>query len=84
MTQLPDSLDTDPIKSGKDKPAYNDEDLICKSSQIFDQSKINDFFNLKVGERGKLVSLLKELKSEGFDRISFELRKNPFKSKESH
>ena len=83
MTQLPDSLDSDPIKSGKDKPAYNDEDLICKSRQIFDQSKINDFFNLKVGERGKLVSLLKELKSEGFDRISFELRKNPLKARKA-
>ena len=83
MTQLPDSLDSDPIKSGKDKPAYNDEDLICESSQIFDQSKVNDFFNLKVGERGKLVSLLKELKSEGFDRISFELRKNPLKARKA-
>ena len=83
MTQLPDSLDSDPIKSGKDKPAYNDEDLICESSQIFDQNKINDFFNLKVGERGKLVSLLKELKSEGFDRISFELRKNPLKARKA-
>ncbi len=83
MTQLPDSLDSDPIKSGKDKPAYNDEDLICKSSQIFDQSKVNDFFNLKVGERGKLVSLLKELKSKGFDRISFELRKNPLKARKA-
>ncbi|MEK9568262.1 MAG: [protein-PII] uridylyltransferase [Paracoccaceae bacterium] len=83
MTQLPDSLDSDPIKSGKDKPAYNDEDLICESSQIFDQSKVNDFFNLKVGERGKLVSLLKELKSEGFDRISFELRKNPLEARKA-
>ena len=83
MTQLPDSLDSDPIKSGKDKPAYNDEDLICKSSQIFDQSKIKDFFNLKVSERGKLVSLLKELKSKGFDRISFELRKNPLKARKA-
>ena len=83
MTQLPDSLDSDPIKSGKDKPAYNDEDLICKSSQIFDQNKINDFFNLKVSERGTLVSLLKELKSEGFDRISFGLRKNPLKARKA-
>ena len=83
MTQLPDSLDSDPIKSGKDKPAYNDEDLICECSQIFDKSKVNDFFNLKVGERGKLVSLLKELKSKGFDRISFELRKNPLKSRKA-
>ena len=83
MTQLPDSLDSDPIKSGKDKPAYNDEDLICECSQIFDQSKVNDFFNLKVGERGKLVSLLKELKSKGFDRISFELRKNPLKARKA-
>ena len=83
MTQLPDSLDSDPIKSGKDKPAYNDEDLICESSQIFDQSQVNDFFNSKVGERGKLVSLLKELKSKGFDRISFELRKNPFKARKA-
>ena len=83
MTQLPDSLDSDPIKSGKDKPAYNDEDLICDASQIFDQSKVNDFFNLKVGERGKLVSLLKELKSKGFDRISFELRKNPLKARKA-
>ena len=83
MTQLPDSLDSDPITSGKDKPAYNDEDLICESSQIFDQSQVNDFFNLKVGERGKLVSLLKELKSKGFDRISFELRKNPLKARKA-
>ena len=83
MTQLPDSLDSDPIKSGKDKPAYNDEDLICESSQIFDQSQVNDFFNSKVGERGKLVSLLKELKSKGFDRISFELRKNPLKARKA-
>ena len=83
MTQLPDSLDSDPFKSGKDKPAYNDEDLICECSQIFDQSKVNDFFNLKVGERGKLVSLLKELKSKGFDRISFELRKNPLKARKA-
>ena len=83
MTQLPDSLDSDPIKSGKDKPAYNDEDLICECSQIFDQSKVNDFFNLKVGERGKLVSLLKEFKSKGFDRISFELRKNPLKARKA-
>ena len=83
MTQLPDSLDSDPIKSGKDKPAYHDEDLICESSQIFDQSKVNDFFSLKVGERGKLVSLLKELKSKGFDRISFELRKNPLKARKA-
>ena len=83
MTQLPDSLDSDPIKSGKDKPAYNDEDLICECSQIFDQSKVNDFFNLKVCERGKLVSLLKELKSKGFDRISFELRKNPLKARKA-
>jgi len=83
LTQLPDSLDSDPIKSGKDKPAYNDEDLICDASQIFDQSKVNDFFSLKVGERGKLVSLLKELKSKGFDRISFELSKNPFKARKA-
>ena len=83
MTQLPDSLDSDPIKSGKDKPAYNDEDLICESSQIFDQSKVNDFFNVEFGERGKLVSLLKELKSKGFDRISFELRKNPLKARKA-
>ncbi|MGB1494287.1 MAG: [protein-PII] uridylyltransferase [Paracoccaceae bacterium] len=71
------------MKSGKDKPAYNDEDLICECSQIFDQSKVNDFFNLKVGERGKLVSLLKELNSKGFDRISFELRKNPLKARKA-
>lgn len=83
MTQLPDSLDSDPITSGKDKPTYNDEDLICESSQIFDQSKVNDFFNLEFGERGKLVNLLKELKSKGFDRISFELRKNPLKARKA-
>ena len=83
MTQLPDSLDSDPFRSGKDKPTYSDEDLICESSQIFDQSKVNDFFNLKVSERGELVSLLKELKSKGFDRISFELRKNPLKARKA-
>ena len=83
MTQLPDSLDSDPIKSGKDKPTYNDEDLICEPSQIFDQSKVNDFFNLKVSERGELVSLLKELKSKGFDRISLELSKNPLKARKA-
>ena len=83
MTQLPDSLDSDPIKSGKDKPAYNDEDLICESSQIFDQSKVNDFFNLKVSEKGELVSLLKELKFKGFDKISLELSKNPLKARKA-
>ena len=83
MTQLPDSLGSEPIKSGKDKPTYKNEDLICKSSQIFDQNKVDDFFNLKVGERGKLVSLLKELKSNGFDRISLELSKNPFKARKA-
>ena len=83
MTQLPDSLDSDPIKSGKDKPTYNDEDLICKPSQIFNQKKINDFFNLKIIERVKLVSLLKELKSKGFDRISLELSKNPLKARKA-
>ena len=83
MTQLPDSLDSDPIKSGKDKPTYNDEDLICKPSQIFNQKKINDFFNLKITERVKLVSLLKELKSKGFDRISLELSKNPLKARKA-
>ena len=57
--------------------------MICECSQIFDQSKVNDFFNLKVGERGKLVSLLKELKSKGFDRISFELCKNPLKARKA-
>ena len=83
MTQLPDSLDSDPIKSGKDKPTYNDKDLICKPSQIFNQKKINDFFNLKIIERVKLVSLLKELKSNGFDRISLELGKNPLKARKA-
>ena len=81
MTQLPDSLDSDPFKSGKNTPTYNDEDLICEISQIFNQKKIDDFFNLKVGERGELVSLLKELKSEGFDRISLELSKNPLRAR---
>ncbi|MGB1767617.1 MAG: [protein-PII] uridylyltransferase [Paracoccaceae bacterium] len=71
------------MKSGKDKPAYSDEDLICESSQIFDQSKVNDFFNLKVSERGELVSLLKELKSKGFDKISLELSKNPLKARKA-
>ena len=83
MTQLPDSLDSDPFRGGKDKPTYSDEDLICKSSQIFDQSKVNDFFNLKVSERGELVSLLKELKSKGFDKISLELSKNPLKARKA-
>ena len=83
MTQLPDSLDSDPFRSGKDKPTFSDEDLICESSQIFDQSKVNDFFNLKVSERGELVSLLKELKSKGFDKISLELSKNPFKARKA-
>ena len=83
MTQLPDSLDSDPFRSGKDKPTYSDEDLICDASQIFDQSKVNDFFNLKVSERGELVSLLKELKSKGFDKISLELSKNPLKARKA-
>ncbi|MGB0546193.1 MAG: [protein-PII] uridylyltransferase [Paracoccaceae bacterium] len=57
--------------------------MICESSQIFDQSKVNDFFNLKVSERGELVSLLKELKSKGFDKISLELSKNPLKARKA-
>ena len=73
MTQRQDSLDFDKFKNKKDRFIHNDMDLICHPKQIFDQAKVDVFFKSNVTERNELVSLLKELKLTGFERISLEL-----------
>lgn len=83
MTQRQDSLDFDKFKNKKDKFIHNDMDLICQPKQIFDQAKVNVFFKSNVTERNELVSLLKELKLTGFERISLELTKKPLKARKA-
>ena len=58
-------------------------DLICQPKQIFDTSKVDVFLNSSAPERTELVSLLKELKSSGFERISLELTKNPLNARKA-
>ncbi len=83
MTQRRDSLDFDQFKNGKDRSSHNDLDLICHPKQIFDKTKVNFFLKSNAPERTELVSLLKELKSSGFERISLELTKNPLKARKA-
>ena len=83
MTQRQDSLDFDKFKNKKDRFIHNDMDLICQPKQIFDQAKVNVFFKSNVTERNELVSLLKELKLTGFERISLELTKKPLKARKA-
>jgi hypothetical protein len=83
LTQRQDSLDFDKLKNKKDRFIQNDMDLICQPNQIFDQAKVNVFFKSKVTERSELVSLLKELKLTGFERISLELTKKPLKARKA-
>ena len=83
MTQRHDSLDFDKLKNGKDRSTHINLDLICKPKHIFDNAKVNSFIKSKAPERTELVSLLKELKSTGFERISSELTKNPLKARKA-
>ncbi len=83
MTQRHDSLDFDQSQNGKDRSAHNNLELICQPKQIFDKAKVNVFFKSSAPDRTELVSLLKELKSSGFERISLELTKNPLKARKA-
>ena len=83
MTQRHDSLDFDQSKNGKDRSTHNNLELICQPKQIFDKAKVNVFFKSSAPDRNELVSLLKELKSSGFERISLELTKNPLKARKA-
>ncbi len=83
MTQRHDSLDFEQFKNGKERSSHNDLDLICHPKQIFDKTKVNFFLKSNAPERTELVSLLKELKSSGFERISLELTKNPLKARKA-
>ena len=83
MTQRHDSLDFDQFKNGKDRSTHNNLELICQPKQIFDKAKVNVFFKSSAPDRTELVSLLKELKSSGFERISLELTKNPLKARKA-
>ena len=83
MTQRHDSLDFDKPKNGKDRSSHINLDLICKPKQIFDKAKVNSFLTSKAPERTELINLLRELKSIGFERISFELNKNPLEARKA-
>ena len=83
MTQRHDSLDFDQFKKVKNRSSHNDLELICQPKQIFDKAKVNVFFNSIAPDRTELVSLLKELKSSGFERISLELTRNPLKARKA-
>ena len=83
MTQRHDSLDFDQFKNGKERSSHHDLELICHPKQIFDKTRVNFFLKSNAPERTELVSLLKELKSSGFERISLELTKNPLKARKA-
>ena len=83
MTQRQDSLDFDQFKNVKTKSSHYDLDLICQPKQIFDTTKVKVFLKSDRAERTELVSLLKELKSSGFAKISLELTKKPLNAKKA-
>ena len=83
MTQRHDFLDFDQFKNGKDRSTHNNLELICQPKQIFDNAKVNVFFKSSSPDRTELISLLRELKSSGFERISLELTKNPLKARKA-
>ncbi|MDC3003106.1 [protein-PII] uridylyltransferase [Paracoccaceae bacterium] len=83
MTQRHDFLDFDQFKNGKDRSTKNKLELICQPKQIFDKAKVNVFFKSSSPGRTELISLLRELKSSGFERISLELTKNPLKARKA-
>ena len=83
MTQRQDSLDFDQFRNEKTRSSYHDLDLICQPKQIFDTNKVNIFFRSDAPKRTELVSLLKKLKSSGFEKISLELTKKPLNARKA-
>jgi len=83
LTQRHDSLDFDRFKNEKDRSTHINLDLICKPKHIFDKAKVNSFLKSKAPERTEFVNLLRKLKSIGFERIEFELTKNPLKARKA-
>ena len=83
MTQRHDFLDFDKFRDEKNSSSYLDLDLICQPKQIFDTTKVDVFFKSEAPKRTELVSLLKELKLSGFEKISLELTKNPLKARKA-
>ena len=83
MTQPRDSLDFDQFRNEKSRSSYHDLDLICQPKQIFDANKVNDFFKSDEPKRTELISLLKKLKSLGFEKISLELTKKPLNARKA-
>ena len=83
MTQRHDFLDFDKFRDEKNSSSYLDLDLICQPKQIFDTTKVDVFFKSEAPKRTELVSLLKELKLLGFEKISLELTKNPLKARKA-
>ena len=65
------------------KSCDNKLELICQPKQIFDKAKVDVLFKSNAPHRTELVSLLKELKSSGFEKISLELTKNPLKARKA-
>ena len=83
MTQPRDSLDFDQFRNEKTRSSYHDLDLICQPKQIFDTNKVNVLFNSDAPKRTELVSLLKKLKSSGFEKISLEFTKKPLNARKA-
>ena len=83
MTQRHDSLDFDQFRNEKTRSSYHDLDLICQPKQIFDTNKVNVLFKADAPKRTELVSLLKKLKSSGFEKISLELTKKPLNARKA-
>ena len=83
MTQPRDSLDFDQFRNEKTRSSYHDLDLICEPKQIFDTNKVNVLFNSDAPKRTELVSLLKKLKSSGFEKISLEFTKKPLNARKA-
>jgi len=83
LTQPRDSLDFDQFSNEKTRSCHYDLDLICQTTQIFDADKVNVFFRAGAPKRTALVSLLKKLKSSGFEKISLELTKKPLNARKA-
>ena len=81
MTQRLDSSDFDQFEIENYRSTHHDLELICQPKQIFDNTKIDAFFNSHSPARIELVNLLKEIKSSGLQIISSELTKNPLKAR---
>ena len=83
MTQRHDSLDFDKFRDEKNSSSNLDLDLICQPKQIFDTTKVGVFFKSEAPKKTELVSLLKQLKLSGFEKISLELTKNPLNARKA-